>query len=202
MKRPNLPASMPCSRSIGSSVPRAVVVNPMATGRNAWTKPMAARPPTTSTAIAVLITQAITACFPAFSRSNAGSSSYPARRNRKPSPNPAISWISSDRANPRTWGPMRMPPRIRNNTCGGRPGISREMIGAMAATVITSSSDHSEVVLTCRPSDLRGGPSHLTPTPGSPRHGPLRNHPTRINGGLGEPSPAPDAALTPATTRA
>jgi len=54
-------------------------------------------------------------------------------------------------AYPRACGPMTTPPRIRNNTCGGRPGTSLVMIGASAATVITSSRDNSELGLTGQP---------------------------------------------------
>src|SRR6478735_327083 len=55
--------------------------------------------------------------------------------------------MSPESANPSTWGPMTTPPMIRNNTCGDRPGTSREMTGATAATAVTSSSDHRELSL-------------------------------------------------------
>ena len=44
---------------------------------------------------------------------------------------------------------------IRNSTCGGRPGTSREMIGATAAIVVTSSRDHRELSVTGQPSPRR-----------------------------------------------
>ena len=91
MKRPNVPASMCCSRRIGSSVPSAVVVNAIDTGTKARTKPRYSSPPTIRTAATALITQPIRACRPAFSRSSAGSNSYPASRNRNPNPRPATS---------------------------------------------------------------------------------------------------------------
>ena len=43
MNAPNRPSSIWLSRRIGSSVPSAVVVRPIAIGTNAWTKPTAAK---------------------------------------------------------------------------------------------------------------------------------------------------------------
>ena len=64
-----------CSRRMGSSVPRAVVVSAMETGTNACTNPMAASPPTITTAAIALMTQDVSAWRPAFSRRRRGSSS-------------------------------------------------------------------------------------------------------------------------------
>ena len=86
--------------------------------------------------------------------------------------------MSTASAQPSTEGPMTMPPRIRNSTWGGRPGTSRETIGASAATVITSNSDHSELsLIDQRPSssswptrpELSGFPARFARTGGARR---------------------------------
>ena len=91
MYRPNLPVNMCWSRRIGSRVPSAVVVNAIDTGTKARTTPRYSNPPTIRTAATALTPQPINASRPAFSRSNAGSNSYPASRNRNPNPRPATS---------------------------------------------------------------------------------------------------------------
>ena len=60
---------------------------------------------------------------PGRSRSRLGSSSYPASRNRKPSPMFDSSVMLGGEASPRPCGPIRMPRKIRMTTCGTRlPG--------------------------------------------------------------------------------
>ena len=50
MNAPNRPSSIRLSRRMGRRVPSAVVVRPIATGTNAWTKPTAAKAPVTAIA--------------------------------------------------------------------------------------------------------------------------------------------------------
>ena len=75
MKAPNRPSNMLLSRRMGNSVPSAVVVNPMAIGTNAWTKPTAARAPVTATAITAVTIHDVMAKRPARSPKSPRSSS-------------------------------------------------------------------------------------------------------------------------------
>ena len=90
---------------------------------------------------AALSTQPAMASLPACSRSSRGSSSYPASRNRNPSPTLASSLMLAVSARPSPFGPIRMPAKIRTTTWGMRgPGSAATMMGASAATSATTSS--------------------------------------------------------------
>ena len=144
--RPNSPESMSLSCRMGSSVPSAVVVRASPIGTKSWTKPSQPRMATAPTAMTALNAQPPMASRPARSRSRRGSSSYPASRNRKPSPTLASSLMLPVSARPRTCGPIRTPARISTTTWGTRgPGSAATMSGASAATSVTASS-------ACRPS--------------------------------------------------
>ena len=75
MKSPNRPSSIRLSRRIGSRVPSAVVVSPIAMGTKAWTKPTAARAPVTAIATSAVTSQEAMASRPARSRKSPISSS-------------------------------------------------------------------------------------------------------------------------------
>ena len=75
MNPPNRPSSIWLSRRMGSRVPSAVVVRPIAIGTNAWTKPTAAKAPVTAIAITTVTSQDLMASRPARSRNSPSSSS-------------------------------------------------------------------------------------------------------------------------------
>ena len=75
MNAPKRPSSIRLSRRMGSKVPSAVVVRPIATGTNASTKPTAAKAPVTATAITAVTSQEDSASRPARSRNSPSSSS-------------------------------------------------------------------------------------------------------------------------------
>ncbi len=75
MNAPNRPSNIWLSRRIGNSVPSAVVVNPIAIGTKAWTKPTAAKAPVTAIATTTVTSQDVTASRPARSRNRPRSSS-------------------------------------------------------------------------------------------------------------------------------
>jgi hypothetical protein len=138
--RPNSPDSILLSCRMGSSVPSAVVVRARAIGTKSRTKPRAPRTATAPTAMTALNAQPPMASRPARSRSRRGSSSYPASKNRNPSPTLASSLMLPVSARPRTCGPIRTPARISTTTWGMRgPGNAATMIGASAATTVTAS---------------------------------------------------------------
>ena len=73
--RPKRPSSMWWSRRIGSKVPSAVVVSPIATGRNAFTSPAASSAPTTAIEITIEMAHETIASRPGRSLSRLGSNS-------------------------------------------------------------------------------------------------------------------------------
>ena len=75
MNPPNRPPNIWLSRRIGSRVPSAVVVRPIAIGTNAWMKPTAANPPVTAIATSAVTSQEVIASRPARSRNSPSSSS-------------------------------------------------------------------------------------------------------------------------------
>jgi len=75
MNPPNRPSSIRLSRRMGSSVPSAVVVKPIATGTNARTKPAAANAAVTPIATSNVTSQDVNASRPARSRNSPSSSS-------------------------------------------------------------------------------------------------------------------------------
>ena len=77
MNPPKRPSSIWLSRRIGSSVPSAVVVRPIAIGTNAWTKPTAAKAPVTPSAVAIVTSQDFSASRPARSRNTSSSARSP-----------------------------------------------------------------------------------------------------------------------------
>ena len=72
---PKRPPSIRLSRRIGSKVPSAVVVRPIAIGTNASTKPTAAKAPVTAIATTTVTSQDVNASRPARSRNSLSSSS-------------------------------------------------------------------------------------------------------------------------------
>ena len=75
MNAPNRPSSIRLSRRIGSRVPSAVVVRPIAIGTNALTRPAAAKAAVTPTATTSVTNQDDKASRPARSRNRPSSSS-------------------------------------------------------------------------------------------------------------------------------
>ncbi len=133
--RPNSPESMSLSCRMGSSVPSAVVVRASPIGTKSRTYPTEPRPATAPTAMTALSAQPAMASLPGCSRSSRGSSSYPASRNRNPSPTLESRLMLTVSARPRPCRPIRMPLKIRMTTWGMRgPGSAATMIGANAAT--------------------------------------------------------------------
>ena len=108
--------SISFSRRIGSRIPRAVVVSASDTGTNAWTNPLAASTPTTPRARIRLTSHPRIASRPGAARNMAKSSSYPASRNRNPSPRLTKGATLPVCAHPRTWGPMMTPPTRKTTT--------------------------------------------------------------------------------------
>lgn len=139
--RPNWPESMSLSCRMGSGVPSAVVVSASPIGTKSRTKPIAPRTATAPTAMKALNAQPPMARRPARSRSSRGSNSYPASRNKNPSPTLASSLMLPVSARPRTCGPITTPARIKTTTWGMRgPGSAATMSGASAATTVTASN--------------------------------------------------------------
>src|ERR1022692_345801 len=131
---------MSLSRRMGSSVPSAVGVRASETGTKSRTKPTWVSTPTVTRASTAAMSHARIASLPGRCRSRPGSSSYPASRNRKPRPTLDSRVMYCGRAKPSTWGPIRMPQKMRMTTWGTRgPGRIATIIGASAATIVTAS---------------------------------------------------------------
>ena len=138
---PSRPCSRWFSRRMGSSVPSAVVVSAMATGTNARTSPTAYSRPTIPPASAAITSHDRAARRPGSARSSRWSTSYPARRNRKPSPTSARICALSGDPSPRPCGPIRIPPRRSRTICGIRgPGSRARQTGASTATTAIMNS--------------------------------------------------------------
>ena len=140
MNRPSEPPSMSLSRRMGSRVPSAVVVSASATGTKACTSPAAASRPVTTIETRALTSQPASARRPDRSQKWSSSSSYPASRNKNPSPTLATSSIGPGAAHPATSGPISTPPTIRTTTWGTRNRASiAHTKGATAETTDTTS---------------------------------------------------------------
>ena len=114
--------------------------------------------PTTPAANAAVRSQARAARRPGSARSSRWSTSYPARRNRNPSPTSARICAFSGEPRSRPCGPISMPPTSRSTTWGMRgPGSSATRTGASTATTAIASSVPSvECTSTTGPPPIAG----------------------------------------------
>ena len=124
------------SRSIGSSVPRAVEVIAIAMAAHAPTWKTRDSRYIQTTAATSVVTHAITARAPSRDRIPSGSTSSPASRNSIPRP----SWETNETsasacASPSPFSPIAMPPASRSTTSARRTRGSRpSTIGTAAPT--------------------------------------------------------------------
>ena len=142
IRAPKRPANMPPSRSIGSSVPRAVVVRASPITMASSTVPIAVRTAAISKAKASEIAHPAAASSRERPRMRGRSSSSPARNIRYASPiSSRATMMLPGWAMPRTAGPIMMPRTISNTTPGiARRPVSSASMGEITATIPISTS--------------------------------------------------------------
>jgi hypothetical protein len=141
-RAPKRPSNRPASRSIGNSVPRAVVVRARPITMASSTVPITVSAVAISSARASEIIHPVVASFRDRPRMRGRSSSSPARNIRYDSPISSRATMTlSGWAMPRTAGPITMPRTISNTTSGiARRPVSSARMGEITATIPISTS--------------------------------------------------------------
>jgi len=137
-RAPKRPSNRPASLSIGSSVPRAVVVRARLITMASMTVPIAVSAEAINRARASEIIHPVVASFKERPRMRGRSSSTPARNIRYDSPRSSKATMTlSGWATPRTAGPITMPKAISKTTPGmaRRPGPYESSVARTGAAV-------------------------------------------------------------------